>query len=116
MINSENLDFSFSGLKTALLYTVRDNPQILKNKKLTQEICAEFQQAVIDVLVSKTIHAAKKYKPKTILLGGGVSREQRIRKQLGKAIEKNLNIANRDSQGGSQIPDTSTATHWTTPP
>jgi N6-L-threonylcarbamoyladenine synthase len=90
MINSNNLDFSFSGLKTAVLYVVRDNPKILKNKKLKAALCAEFQQAVIDVLVAKTLKAAKKYNPKTIMLGGGVSANKELRKQLGKAIEKNL--------------------------
>ncbi len=90
MINSGNLDFSFSGLKTALLYTVRDHPQILKSKKMTAEICAEFQQAVVDVLVRKTLHAARKYNPKTVLLGGGVSANKELRKQLGKTIKNNF--------------------------
>jgi len=100
MINSEDFNFSFSGLKTAVLYTVRDNPKILKGRKLTGILCAEFQQAVVDVLVSKTIRAAKKYKPKTILLGGGVSANKELRAQLGKAIEKNL------KNTGYRIPDT----------
>jgi len=90
MINSENFNFSFSGLKTAVLYTVKNNPQILKNKNLTAALCAEFQQAVIDVLVAKTLKAAEKYKPKTILLGGGVSANKELRTQLGNAIENNL--------------------------
>ncbi len=89
MINSNNLDFSFSGLKTAVLYTVRDNPKILKNRKLIARLCFEFQQAVVDVLVHKTIRAAKKYKPGSILLGGGVSANKELRKQLGEEI-KNL--------------------------
>jgi len=88
MINSSDFNFSFSGLKTALLYTVRDNPKILKSQKLKAEICAEFQQAVVDVLVHKTIRAAKKYKPKTILMGGGVSANKELRKQLGEALRK----------------------------
>ncbi len=90
MLDSPNLDFSFSGLKTAVLYTIRDNPKILQSKKLTAALCAEFQQAVVDVLVAKTMRAAKKYHPKTILLGGGVSANKELRKQLGEAIEKNL--------------------------
>ncbi|MFH0929895.1 MAG: tRNA (adenosine(37)-N6)-threonylcarbamoyltransferase complex transferase subunit TsaD [Candidatus Moraniibacteriota bacterium] len=90
MINSGNLNFSFSGLKTAVLYTVKNNPQILKNKSLTAALCAEFQQAVIDVLIFKTLRAAKKYNPKTILVGGGVSANKELRKQLGKAIIKNM--------------------------
>lgn len=90
MINSKNLNFSFSGLKTAVLYIVRDHPEILKNKKLKSELCAEFQQAAIDVLIAKTLKAAKKYIPKTILLGGGVSANKELRAQLGQAIEKNM--------------------------
>ena len=86
MIDSGSLDFSFSGLKTAVLYTVRDNSKITKSKKLTGELCSEFQQAVVDVLVYKTIQAAKKYKPKTILLGGGVSANQELRRQLKEKI------------------------------
>lgn len=89
MLNSNNLNFSFSGLKTAVLYTVKNNPQILKSKNLTAVLCAEFQQAVIDVLVGKTLKAAEKYKPKTILLGGGVSANKELRAQLGKAIKEN---------------------------
>ncbi|MDI6777616.1 MAG: tRNA (adenosine(37)-N6)-threonylcarbamoyltransferase complex transferase subunit TsaD [Patescibacteria group bacterium] len=100
MINSNNLNFSFSGLKTAVLYTIRDNPKTLKSKKLTSELCAEFQQAAIDVLVSKTIRAAKKYKPKTILLGGGVSANKELRRQLGEIIKKQI----PDTR--YQIPDT----------
>jgi N6-L-threonylcarbamoyladenine synthase len=100
MMNSGNLNFSFSGLKTAVLYTVRDNPKILKDNKLIAELCHEFQQAVIDVLIHKTIAAAKKYRPKTILLGGGVSANQALRKQLGNAINKQLPDAKY------QIPDT----------
>jgi len=92
MISSNNLNFSFSGLKTAVLYTVRDNPKILKDKKLKAELCAEFQQAVIDVLIHKTIQAARKYRPKAILLGGGVSANEELRKQLGEAIKKNIPV------------------------
>jgi N6-L-threonylcarbamoyladenine synthase len=90
MINSDNLNFSFSGLKTAVLYTVKNNPKILKDRNITAVLCAEFQQSVIDVLVAKTLKAAKKYNPKTILLGGGVSANKELRKQLGKAITKNM--------------------------
>src|SRR4030043_1771066 len=90
MISSNNLNFSFSGLKTAVLYLVKNNPRMLKNKNLPSALCAEFQQAVIDVLISKTLRAAKIYNPKTILLGGGVSANKELRAQLEKAIEKNI--------------------------
>jgi N6-L-threonylcarbamoyladenine synthase len=88
MINSKNLDFSFSGLKTAVLYTVKKHSDILKNVRMSSQLCAEFQQAVIDVLVAKTLKAATIYKPKTIMLAGGVSANRELRLQLEKAIAK----------------------------
>jgi N6-L-threonylcarbamoyladenine synthase len=84
MINSKDYDFSFSGLKTAVLYLLRD----IKPKRPVPEICAEFQQAVIDVLVKKTIKAAKEFKVKTIILGGGVAANKELRKQMEEAINK----------------------------
>ena len=98
MINSKNYDFSFSGLKTAVLYLIRD----LKEKGLNTDnwllkaqICYEFQQAVIDVLISKTLRTAKEFKVKTIILGGGVAANEELRKQLScrlKAESRKLNF------------------------
>jgi len=90
MINSKNFDFSFSGLKTAVLYETKKHTRLLKNKDYIAELCHEFQQAVIDVLISKTIEAAQKYNPKTIMLAGGVAANSELRRQLGKAIKNNL--------------------------
>jgi N6-L-threonylcarbamoyladenine synthase len=86
MINSKDYDFSFSGLKTAALYFVKtlDKKTL---KKLTAAICAEFQQAEIDVLVSKTIRAAKEFGAKTVLLSGGVASNDLLRKTLSLATE-----------------------------
>lgn len=89
MINSENLDFSFSGLKTAVLYLIQD----LKNQKLQlpiADICASFQKAAVETLVFKTVAAAKKYNAKIVLLGGGVSANKSLRKAINDNI-KNLN-------------------------
>lgn len=90
MINSKDYNFSFSGLKTAVLYLLRDlekqAPNLYKRDDLISAICAEFQQAAIDVLIKKTIRAAKEYKAKTIILGGGVTANQELRKQLKKAV------------------------------
>ena len=90
MINSQNLDFSFSGLKTAVLYFVKKNQDKMQEKKFIQQISYEFQQAVIEVLVSKTIAAAKIYKPKKIFLAGGVSANAKLQDSLKEAIEKNI--------------------------
>lgn len=90
MINSNNFDFSFSGLKTAVLYKAKNDKKFLKDEKYINEMCREFQQSVIDVLISKTLKAAKKFNPKTIMLAGGVSANTELRKQLKEAIQKNI--------------------------
>ena len=90
MLNSKNYNFSFSGLKTAVLYKLKE---LSENKiKLTDNLinytCYEFQQAVVDVLVAKTIKAAKEYKVKSILLSGGVSANKLLRKTLKTQAKK----------------------------
>jgi N6-L-threonylcarbamoyladenine synthase len=105
MINSKNYNFSFSGLKTAVLYEVRsqqnfppdkgglrgvENIEVLLDDQYKQDIAASFQQAVIDVLISKTIKAAKQYKAKNIILGGGVSANKELQRQLNEKIIKEL--------------------------
>ncbi|MCX6765507.1 MAG: tRNA (adenosine(37)-N6)-threonylcarbamoyltransferase complex transferase subunit TsaD [Candidatus Moranbacteria bacterium] len=86
MINSNNLNFSFSGLKTAVLYETKKLKTI--NYKLKAILCAEFQQAVVDVLISKTLKAAKIYCPKTIMLAGGVSANIELRNQLRNNLRR----------------------------
>jgi N6-L-threonylcarbamoyladenine synthase len=91
MIDSPDFDFSFSGLKTAVLYHFKKIPKFnQKNKKTIADICASFQQACIDVIITKTIAAAKKHKVKIILLGGGVAANSELQKQLKAAIANNL--------------------------
>lgn len=90
MINSNNFDFSFSGLKTAVLYLVKKNEAKLKDKKFVQAVCHEFQQAVIDVLIAKTLRATKKFKPKTVMIAGGVSANTELREQLASALKKDF--------------------------
>jgi N6-L-threonylcarbamoyladenine synthase len=70
-------DFSFSGLKTALLHLVRDND--FSAPSLAAEAAASFQQAVVDVLVTKTIQAAERLGVKQILLAGGVAANKALR-------------------------------------
>ncbi len=115
MLDSGDYNFSFSGLKTSALYWLRDNQisgVILSNAKdplntnerdssvdsLPQndnqttggvsinDFCASFEQTIIDVLVTKTIKAAEEYKPKTVILGGGVSANKKLRETLQKEI------------------------------
>ncbi|PCI40562.1 MAG: tRNA (adenosine(37)-N6)-threonylcarbamoyltransferase complex transferase subunit TsaD [Elusimicrobia bacterium] len=88
-------DFSFSGLKTAVLYHVRDagylgtgrvrpGDPVLKKppKRFTADVCASFQEAVVDTLIEKTIAAAHRLRVRSIVLGGGVAANSRLRAKL----------------------------------
>lgn len=86
-----SLDFSFSGLKTSVAAHVADRRK--KNTKNTKnlavdevaDICASFQEAVVDILVEKTIHATLRNQHQRIALGGGVAANPRLRLALGQA-------------------------------
>jgi len=86
MLNYKNYDFSFSGLKTSVLYLVKKEFQY-KKIPLTN-LLASFQQAVVDVLTEKTVRAAKEFKVKTVMLAGGVAANQRLRQTLEAKIKK----------------------------
>ena len=87
MINSQDFDFSFSGLKTAVLYHLQASPKTDgRTKKVTVDVCSSFQEAVVDVLVSKTMKAVEKYQPKSVILGGGVSANKRLRSRLQETV------------------------------
>jgi len=88
MIGQKNYDFSFSGLKTAVLYKVRKEKT--KNKKYIQAMCAEVQQAVVDVLIHKTIRAAKAFGARSIILGGGVAANNELRRQFTSNIKRSV--------------------------
>jgi N6-L-threonylcarbamoyladenine synthase len=87
MINDKNFDFSFSGLKTAVLYETKKHKNITEEYKI--EMAHEIQSAVIDVLLKKTMNAVKKYKTKTIVLGGGVSANKELRHRFEKEFKSN---------------------------
>lgn len=93
LINSGKFDFSFSGLKTAVVNFVRNSPNLAKtskhqlglkadNKQVIADLAASFQQAVIDVLTLKTIKAAQKHGVREIVVGGGVAANSALRSQL----------------------------------
>jgi len=89
-----NWDFSFSGIKTAVVYHVRDNT---KKTGFTAEqindICASFQSAVVDTLVDKTIAAAKKFNLNKIVACGGVAANGFLRESfIKKGAESKMNI------------------------
>ncbi len=96
MLGHDSLDFSFSGIKTAVLYHVHGHGRTSGGleKLLARDladIAASFQQAVIDVLVRKTMLAVGKTGLSTVLLGGGVAANKPLRETLAKACaERNL--------------------------
>lgn len=82
MLNQDNFDFSFSGLKTA----------VLKSEKTNKHYLAwEIQEAITDVLIAKTLKAAKKFKAKSILVGGGVAANTRLREKFNDEMIKWFN-------------------------
>lgn len=87
MIKSPDFNFSFSGLKTALLYLVQDLKKQKKlSKQTTKDICSSFELACVDVLTAKTLSALKKFQPRTFILGGGVAANQSLRQALEQKI------------------------------
>lgn len=89
MLYEKNFDFSFSGLKTAVLYDFKKRRETeKKSPKYIAEMGHEIQNAIIEVLIRKTIKAAEKYKAKSIILGGGVSANENLRAEIKKECAK----------------------------
>ena len=83
MLHTKDYDFSFSGLKTAVLYDYQARPEKEReSEEYIQGMACEIQQAIIDVLVHKTMHAAKEFKAKSIVVGGGVAANESLRIRL----------------------------------
>lgn len=89
MIHSHDLNFSFSGIKTAVLYTVQKIANL--TDQIKQEIAREFEDAVVEVIVKKTKQAVEQYGAETIIMGGGVSANKKIRNDFTK-LANELNI------------------------
>ena len=83
MINAKNYDFSFSGLKTSVLYYLRDHKRAHK-----ADVAASFQKTVIDILVAKTLRAAREYDAKSIMISGGVASNRALQKKLKAKSQK----------------------------
>ena len=87
MMEDDDYDFSFSGLKSAFINTCHHADQI--HEKLNKyDLAASFQAAVVDVLAHKTIRAIKQYKPKTFIMGGGVAANHGLRDRMSAEIAK----------------------------
>jgi len=106
MLGAESLDFSFSGIKTAVLYYCRGQDMKGQNRVESMsesekaDIAASFQAAVVDVLVAKTKRAADKIRAKTVLLGGGVAANSALRQALAQMCDS----TNREAAGRAKAP------------
>ena len=87
MEKSKDYNFSYSGLKTAVLYKIRELKEagVEMNEEVVNEICHAFQEAAINVLIQKTVRAAKEFSVKAIWLSGGVSANSLLRDRLANA-------------------------------
>lgn len=91
MLHEGSFDFSFSGLKTAVRTLWESLPKKKQqDKNVLADLCASVQEAIVDVLVAKTIAAASKHKPKAICIVGGVSANRHLQTRLRLAVESQL--------------------------
>ena len=102
MLYSKNFDFSYAGLKTAVLYFLKKNPKADK-----AQIALEFENAAIECLTYKTAKATEKYKIKTLIVAGGVAANKHLIRELKKVIKKINPIRGHE---GSQRPSASNGT------
>jgi N6-L-threonylcarbamoyladenine synthase len=88
MLHSKNFDFSFSGLKTAVLYLIRKIEPLTEEKK--SQIALEFENAAIETLVYKTKKAVEKYDVKTLIVAGGVACNTHLQREMKKNLGKKI--------------------------
>jgi len=93
MIHSGDFDFSFSGLKTAVLYWIRDHGEQSETDK--QDIAREFEDAVVEVLVGKTESAVEHVNAKTLIVAGGVISNKKLREAFQNFSQKYPELAVR---------------------
>ena len=89
LLNDPNDDFSFSGLKTSVRYFIRDHPALLDDRQKICDLCASVQAAIVEVLVKKTIRAAKREAVRCVTASGGVTCNRGLRTELERACKKN---------------------------
>jgi len=89
LLHDANDDFSFSGLKTSVRYFIRDHPTLLDDPQKVRDLCASVQAAIVEVLVKKTIRAAKREAVRCITASGGVTCNSGLRRELERACKNN---------------------------
>lgn len=92
-LDTDSYEFSFSGLKTSVLYYLRDarfdRESASRDEIFVNNVCASFQSAVVDVLVDKLVRAAKTFRVADIAVAGGVSANSALREALAEAAANN---------------------------
>ena len=88
LLNDPGDDFSFSGLKTSVRYFLRDHPGISDDAQRVRDMCASIQAAIVEVLVKKTIRAAKRNHVRCVTASGGVTCNRTLRRELARACER----------------------------
>lgn len=96
MMHTQDFDFSFSGIKTAMLYTIRDLTD-QNNRELTDDeksaLAAAFEDAVVEVLIKKTMRAINEYHIQSLIVGGGVAGNTYLKSELtNKLAAKNITL------------------------
>ena len=88
MMKDKNYDFSFSGLKTSVLYYIRDHKEQSRNKHFVEDVAASFQAAAVETLAHKTARAVQEFKAQSIILAGGVAANRSLRETLERTSKK----------------------------
>ena len=86
-LNRKGLNFSFSGLKTALLYYLRDTDRADKGRPPIEDLAASYQEAIVDVLIEKSLRAVHHYEAKSLAVVGGVAANSRLRERLKRKTD-----------------------------
>jgi N6-L-threonylcarbamoyladenine synthase len=88
MLHDPSDDFSFAGLKTSVRYFLQKNPQLLDDAQRVRDLCASVQSAIVEVLVIKTIRAARRLGVRCITASGGVTCNRGLREELTRACQR----------------------------
>ncbi|MCL4787018.1 MAG: tRNA (adenosine(37)-N6)-threonylcarbamoyltransferase complex transferase subunit TsaD [Verrucomicrobia bacterium] len=88
LLNEANDDFSFSGLKTSVRYFLRDHPGLLEASQAIRDLCASIQAAIVEVLVTKTVRAARREGVRCVTASGGVTCNRALRTELTAACQR----------------------------
>ncbi|HUD83752.1 MAG TPA: tRNA (adenosine(37)-N6)-threonylcarbamoyltransferase complex transferase subunit TsaD [Candidatus Saccharimonadales bacterium] len=98
MLNEPGEDFSFAGLKTSVRYFLQKNPGLLEDPRHVRDLCASVQAAIVEVLVAKTVRAARRLGVQCVTASGGVACNTALRRDLEAACKESglrLRLADR---------------------